>query len=144
MRRPRIKKCNDESEFYRCRWGTIDQLGSQNELGRADLHGSWQQSGHIQSHLTHSALTFGPWQHCPRVNCHLQGSIALDHRLRPLARVLRMMKGIHRKVDVGCRPVEAADLKGQGQWPMMMGEILYWNWIWWGEGNIGRYMGMSI
>lgn len=123
IRRPGIKKFNDESGFYRCRWGTIDPLKSQNELSQADLHGSRQKSGHIQSHLTHSALTSDPWKHCPRVNCHLQGSIALDHRLRPLAAALGVVKRFHRKVDVGCGLVEAADLKGQVQWSMMMGEI---------------------
>lgn len=123
MRSLRIKKCNDESEFYWWTGDTIDQPGSQNELRRADLHGSWQQGGHIQSHLTHSALTFDPWQCCPCVNPHLQGSIALDHRLRPLARALRTMEGMQRMVEVGCRLVKAADLKGQGRWPMMMWEI---------------------
>lgn len=122
-----IKKSNDESDSYRCRWGTIDQPGSQNELGLADLHGSWQQGGHIQSHLTHSALTSDPWQCCPRVNCHLQGSIALDRRLGPQARALWTMEGIHRMVEAGGggrgRLSEAADLKGQGCWPMMMWEI---------------------
>ena len=123
-----IKKSNDESDSYRCRWGTIDQPGSQNELGRADLRGSWQQGGHIQSHLTHSALTSDPWQRCPRVNCHLQGSIALDRRPGPQARALWTMKGIHRMVEAkggnrGGGLSEAADLKGQGCWPMMMWEI---------------------
>lgn len=66
----------------------IDRPGSGNELGRADLRGSWQRSGHIQSHLTHSVLTFDPRQHCPRVNCNLWGSIALDRRLGPLAGAL--------------------------------------------------------
>lgn len=123
MRRLRIKKFNDESDFYRCRWGTIDQPGSRNELGRADLHGSWQQGGHIQSHLTHWAWTFDPWQCCLCVNSHLRGSIALDHRLRHLARALKTMEGSHRMVEMGCRLVEVADIKGQGHWPMMMWEI---------------------
>lgn len=122
MHRLRIKKFNDESDFHWCRWGAIDQPGSRNELGRADLHGSWQQGGHIQSHLTHSALTFDPWQCLPRVNSHPPGSIALDRRLEPLAAALGPMEGAHRAVEVGCR-LEEDDLKGQGHWPMMMWEI---------------------
>lgn len=133
MRRLRIKKFNDESEFSWWTWGVIDQPRSHNELGRADLHGSWQWSGHIQSHLTHSALTLDPWQRCPPVNSHLQGSIALDHRLRPLARVLRAMED-------GESGVQA----GRSSWPQKAGPLtnddvgdLYWNWIWWGKRDIG-------
>lgn len=91
-----FKKFNEESEFSWWTWGTIDQLGSRNELGQADLHGCWQQGGHIQSHLTHSALTLDPWQCRPCVNYHLEGSIALDHRHRLLAWALMAMEGPQR------------------------------------------------
>lgn len=103
----------------------IDRPGSGNELGRADLRGSWQRGGHIQSHLTHSALTFDPRQHCPRVNCNLWGSIALDRRLGPLAGALGgWWREFTERVEAGGpRLVEVADLRGQDRWPMMMGDI---------------------
>lgn len=132
MHRLRIKKSNDKSEFSWWTWRAIDQPRSQNELGRADLHGSWQWGGHIQSHLTHSALTPHPWRCCPCVNSHLQGSIALDRRLGPLVGVLRAMEG-------GGRGEEAAGggwPRKAGPWPKMMRD-LYWNWIWRGQRDIG-------
>lgn len=132
MREAQIKKSNDVSGLYRCTWGPIERLGSQNELGRADLRGSRLRGGHIQSHLTHSALTFEPWQQCPCVNSHLRGSIALDHRLGPLAGAPGMMEGAHGEVHVGRRAVRDG-------WPRRAGPLTnddvgnsYWNWIWWG------------
>lgn len=89
----------------------LTSQGHRMNWGLTDLHGSWQRGGHIQSHLTHSALTLDPLQSCPTVNSHLQGSIALDHRLGPLAGVPRAVEGSHRKVEVGRRLV-GADLTG--------------------------------
>lgn len=106
--RPRIKKINDESESYWWRQGFIDQQGSPNELSSSDLHGSWQQGGHIQSHLTLSALTHDPWKYCPHVNSHLQRSGALDHSLKSLVTVLRTNKGMWGMVEEGCRIVGEA------------------------------------
>lgn len=62
---------------------------------------SRQRIGRIQSHLTHSAVTFDLRQHCPRVNCHLLGSMALGRRcLGPLGAMEGGGGGGHRMVDM--------------------------------------------
>lgn len=115
----------------RCYWpGGVTEW-----TGQPDLHGSWQQSGHIQSHLTHSALTPGHRQCCPHVNSHLQGSIALDHCFRPLAGVLGAVEGFQRAVEVGKSWLHKAG-------PVMMWEIYIvigsdeWQWNIYVYGNV--------
>ena len=111
MHRLRIKKCNDKSEFSWWTEALLTSRGHGMNWGRADLQGSWQWGGHIQSHLTHSALTPNPWQRCPRVNSHLRGSIALE----PLPRAFGQSTGGNGgRWKWYCSLAEAADLKRAG------------------------------
>lgn len=134
-----VKKCNDESEFNWWMLGAIDQPGSRNELGWADLPGSWQPGGHIQSHLTHSALTLDPRQCYPRVNCHLQGSIALDRRHRPLARMLGAMEGQQRPWNRGAGWQTQLTSEGRVTDQWWCGRFILISDLMTGEGH---YMGM--